>query len=88
MRSQADLVEMVTVPRYPVLVSQLAASLQLPLLGKGRSAAIVLVHDPYSRPRKAEEILQVGLGLTPGAARLVAALAADDDPKHSRRVRA
>ena len=32
-----------------------------------------------SRPRQAEEILQTGLGLTPGAARLVAALAADDD---------
>ncbi len=44
-------------------------------------AAIVLVHDPDSRPRQAEDILQVGLGLTPGAARLVAALAADDDLK-------
>jgi len=64
-----------------VLVSQLAASLQLPLLGEGRGAVIVLVHDPDSRPRRAEEILQVGFGLTPGAARLVAALAADDDLK-------
>lgn len=76
---------MLTVPRdhqlraYPVLVSQLAASLQLPLLGRERGTAIVLVHDPDSRPRQAEEILQTGLGLTPGAARLVAALAADDD---------
>jgi DNA-binding CsgD family transcriptional regulator len=66
---------------YPVLVSQLATSLQLPLLGEGRGAVIVLVHDPDSRPRRAEEILQVGFGLTPGAARLVAALAADDDLK-------
>jgi DNA-binding CsgD family transcriptional regulator len=78
---------MLAVPRdyharaYPVLVSQLAVSLQLPAMSEDRGAVIVLVHDPDSRPRGAEEILQTGLGLTPGAARLVAALAADDDLK-------
>jgi DNA-binding CsgD family transcriptional regulator len=76
---------MLTVPRdhqaraYPVLVSQLAIPTQMSLPDEGRSPVIVLVHDPDSRPRQAEEILQTGLGLTPGAARLVAALAADDD---------
>ena len=56
--------------------------MQVPVLGEARGrGVIVLVHDPDSRPRQAEEILQVGLGLTPGAARLVAALAADDDLK-------
>jgi DNA-binding CsgD family transcriptional regulator len=76
---------MLTVPRdhhgraYPVLVSQLAISMRMLLPDEGRSPVIVLVHDPDSRPRQAEEILQAGLGLTPGAARLVAALAADDD---------
>jgi DNA-binding CsgD family transcriptional regulator len=43
--------------------------------------AIVLIHDPDRRPRDAAAILQQALGLTPGAARLVAALAADDDLK-------
>lgn len=78
---------MVAVPRdhqaraYVALVSPLAVPVQVPFMNEDRSAAIVLVHDPDSRPRQAEEILQVGLGLTPGAARLVAALAADDDLK-------
>jgi DNA-binding CsgD family transcriptional regulator len=47
--------------------------------GSGR--AVVLIHDPDRRPRDAEEVLQAALGLTPGAARLVAALAADQDLK-------
>lgn len=47
----------------------------------GTGRAIVLIHDPDRRPRDAAAILQSALGLTPSAARLVAALAADDDLK-------
>lgn len=43
--------------------------------------AIVLVHDPASRTLGAVDILEQGLHLPKGAARLVAALAADDDLK-------
>ncbi|MGZ5828839.1 MAG: hypothetical protein ACXWJW_09885 [Xanthobacteraceae bacterium] len=46
---------------------------------RGRASAIVLVHDPDQRPRNAADVLREGLGLTVGAARLVAALAADED---------
>jgi len=47
----------------------------------GAGRAIVLIHDPDRRPRDAAAVLQSALGLTPGAARLVAALVADDDLK-------
>jgi PAS domain-containing protein len=46
-----------------------------------RNGAIVLVHDPASEPRSAQDILEQGLHLPKGAARLVAALAGDDDLK-------
>lgn len=48
---------------------------------RGPSGAIVLVHDPEIGVRDAVETLEQGLGLPTGAARLVAALAADDDLK-------
>jgi PAS domain-containing protein len=48
---------------------------------RGQAGAIVLVHDPSSRPLGAPEILEQALHLPKGAARLVAALAADDDLK-------
>jgi hypothetical protein len=39
------------------------------------------VHDPACKPTADADILQQGLGVPRGAARLVAALAADDDLK-------
>ncbi len=45
------------------------------------AGAVVLVHDPDSRAQDAIEILEQGLHLPRGAARIVAALAADDDLK-------
>jgi GAF domain-containing protein len=48
---------------------------------RGLVQALVLVHDP-ARTRMADpDILQQGFGLPPGPARLVAALAAEDDLK-------
>jgi hypothetical protein len=41
----------------------------------------VLVHDPEAQPTVMSEMLEQGLRLPEGAARLVAALAADDDLK-------
>ena len=46
-----------------------------------RHGAVVLVHDPASRSQSAEDILEQGLHLPKGAARLLAALAGDDDLK-------
>ena len=43
--------------------------------------AVVVVHDPDSGSANTSEILEQGLGLSKGAARLVAALAADHDLK-------
>jgi hypothetical protein len=43
--------------------------------------AIVLVHDPEAQPAVMADVLEQGLRLPKGAARLVAALAADDDLK-------
>jgi DNA-binding CsgD family transcriptional regulator len=51
-----------------------------PLKGAGRGGALILVHDPASRPTDAA-ILKECLGLTEGAAKLVAALAGQDDLK-------
>lgn len=45
---------------------------------RGYATAIVLVHDPAVRSPNAASILEKGLHLPKGAARLVAALAADD----------
>jgi DNA-binding CsgD family transcriptional regulator len=65
---------------YAVLVAPLASNMgawfRNPLT---RSSAVLLVHDPLSRSRHAVEILQSALGLRPGAAKLAAALAGDDD---------
>jgi hypothetical protein len=47
----------------------------------GGSGAIVLVHDPAAEPAVMSEVLEHGLNLPKGAARLTAALAADDDLK-------
>jgi DNA-binding FadR family transcriptional regulator len=47
----------------------------------GRTSVLLMVHDPESRPQATSEILEKSLGIPPGAARLVAALAADDDLK-------
>jgi DNA-binding CsgD family transcriptional regulator len=41
----------------------------------------MFVHDPEGRIVNADEVLRASLGLTPGAARLVAALAGNDDLK-------
>jgi DNA-binding CsgD family transcriptional regulator len=46
---------------------------------RGRAQTLVIVHDPDTRSRNAVEILQQGLNLTKAAARLVEAIAADDD---------
>ena len=45
----------------------------------GRASVLILVHDPASRPAAPADLLRDGLGLPPAAARLVAALAGDDD---------
>jgi PAS domain-containing protein len=46
---------------------------------RGHIGAIVLVHDPAARTKDAAEILQHGLHLPKGAAKLTAALAGADD---------
>lgn len=51
----------------------------LPWDKPGLAGALVLVHDPGNRTQTAPEILEQTLHLPKGAARLVAALAADDD---------
>lgn len=48
---------------------------------RGAADAIILIHDPTSRPRATPEVLAQALHLPPAAARLVAALATDDDLK-------
>jgi hypothetical protein len=47
----------------------------------GPGGAIVLVHDPETQPSGMADIVEQGLLLPKGAARLAAALAADDDLK-------
>jgi DNA-binding CsgD family transcriptional regulator len=46
-----------------------------------RATTLMFVHDPEGRIVNADEVLRASLGLTPGAARLVAALAGNDDLK-------
>jgi DNA-binding NarL/FixJ family response regulator len=66
---------------YAVLVAPSPASLsQLRWDKSAIPGALVLVHDPDSRSR-APEVLEQALHLPKGAAKLVAALAADDDLK-------
>jgi hypothetical protein len=50
---------------------------------RSTACALVIVHDPAGRQVPAPELLQQGLGLPPGAARLVAALAGEDDDLRS-----
>lgn len=77
----------VAVPRargrdYVVLVAPSpASSAQSDWERGGPRGAIVVVHDPDSGSANTSEILEQGLGLSKGAARLVAALAADHDLK-------
>jgi PAS domain-containing protein len=77
-----------TVPRsdgardYAMLVAPAPSSLAAMRWDKrGYAGAIVLVHDPVNRPRTPPEVLEQALHLPKGAARLVAALAGDDDLK-------
>lgn len=49
--------------------------------GEGRSGAVVIVHDPTDLPREPPALLEDAFRLPRGAARLVAALAADEDLK-------
>ena len=65
---------------YAVLVAPSpASSAQSDWERSGPRGAIVVVHDPDSGSANTIEILEQGLGLSKGAARLVAALAADHD---------
>lgn len=76
----------VTVPRsdgardYVILVAPLPIGFADPVTDHPDDAGIlVLVHDPDTRPQNAAETLQQAWRLPKGAARLVAALCADDD---------
>jgi GAF domain-containing protein/DNA-binding CsgD family transcriptional regulator len=67
---------------YIVLVAPSpASSAQSDWERNGPRGAIMVVHDPDSGSANTSEILEQGLGLSKGAARLVAALAADHDLK-------
>ncbi len=67
---------------YVVLVAPLPSSFaETDRESDGGLGAIILTHDPEQRPRSAADVLQYGLGLPRAAAKLVAALAADDDLK-------
>lgn len=76
-----------TVPRssgrdYVILVAPAPQpSTQTHWERRGSIGATVVVHDPEIGAAPTAEILAQGLGLTNGAARLVASLAADDDLK-------
>ena len=67
---------------YSVLVSPSPTTIADSLLPRADSQRVlVIVHDPANHPVENSENLQTGFGLPPGAARLVAALASDDDLK-------
>jgi PAS domain-containing protein len=67
---------------YVVMVAPApSSSVQSERERQGPAGAIVLVHDPEIGVRDAVEILEQGLRLPNGAARVVAALAGDDDLK-------
>lgn len=67
---------------YAVLVTPSSSSLR-EWLGQPieQPGVILLIHDPKSRREGVPEVLQSSLGLKPAAAKLVAALAFDDDLK-------
>jgi hypothetical protein len=64
---------------YAVLVAPVSSSMCGWFGAPPAGGAVILIHDPTSRPRKIVDVLQSALGLKPGAAKLVAALAGDDD---------
>ena len=70
---------------YAVLVAPAPSSLVeapwAPWTPRGSVHALVVVHDPATTRMADPEVLQRGLGLPRGAARLAAALAAEDDLK-------
>ncbi len=67
---------------YALLVAPSPASIaQMRWDRAGMAGALVVVHDPDSRSRAPAELLERALNLPKGAARLVAALAADEDLK-------
>jgi PAS domain-containing protein len=67
---------------YAVLVSPSPASLgHLQWDKPGIAGSLVLVHDPDSRSQAPPDVLERALNLPKGAAKLVAALAADEDLK-------
>jgi DNA-binding CsgD family transcriptional regulator len=69
-------------PGYSILVAPAPASLaQLTWDTPGYPGMTLVVHDPDSRPSNAAEILEKALHLPKSAARVVAALASDDDLK-------
>jgi PAS domain-containing protein len=77
-----------TVPRpsgardFAMLVAPAPSSLATMRWDKpGYAGALVLVHDPARQPKSPSDVLEQALHLPKGAARLVAALATDDDLK-------
>lgn len=67
---------------YAVLVSPSPASLgQMIWDSPGSAITLVLVHDPDALGKSAPEVIEDALHIPKGAARLVAALAMDDDLK-------
>jgi DNA-binding CsgD family transcriptional regulator/GAF domain-containing protein len=70
---------------YPLLVAPAPSSLVqapwAPWMPRGSVHALVVVHDPDTVRMADHEVLQQALGLSKGAARLLAALAAADDLK-------
>ncbi|MBV9634893.1 MAG: hypothetical protein JOZ40_09720 [Methylobacteriaceae bacterium] len=65
---------------YAILVAPSAAGNWL-ALPRESPTAIMLIHDPMSRPVGTSEVLRLTLGLTASAAKLVAALVDDADLK-------
>lgn len=67
---------------YAVLVARAPRTDVFEPFGReGQASAIVIVHDPAARSDAPADILSQVFGLTEGAARLVLALAAEDDLK-------
>jgi DNA-binding CsgD family transcriptional regulator/GAF domain-containing protein len=77
----------VTIPRdgerraYVALAAPLPAAFDPAAQSPDRHGAIILVHDPDGESPTDAELLAAGFGLTRGAARLLAAIAANDDLK-------
>lgn len=68
-------------PSYALLVAPAPMRLGDAIDGREQSGAIVLVHDPDSQALTPSEIMEEALNLPKAAARLVVALAGDDDLK-------